>query len=251
MSKKIILPELSVVIPLFNEESRIINSLPKTILYLEESIKDYEIILVDDGSTDQTLQVIEKFKNDHFKILKNEKNYGKGYSIKKGILAANFSLILFSDADFSTPIEELDKFLTYLDQYDIIIGSRGMKDSQISIHQPFFKEWLGRLGNKSIQILLLPGIADTQCGFKLFKKKASIVFTKQTIWRWGFDFEILWLARQMGFKIKEIPVLWKNDQRSKVKSLDYLKTLGELLKIKYKILFNQYDLKNYDYKTNL
>lgn len=237
---------LSLVIPLYNERERIKNSLKHILPYLEQKTTEYEIILIDDGSTDGTLETVKELQNNHFRILKNEKNYGKGYSVQKGMLKARFPLILFSDADFSTPLEEWEKFLPYLNNYDIVIGSRAMKDSQIFVHQPFYKEWLGRLGNKLIQLLLLPGIQDTQCGFKLFKKNTLSLFQKQTIKRWGFDFEILYLAQKMGFRIKEVPVRWRNDNRSKVKGVDYLKTLEELLKIRWNTLTNKYKLQKYE-----
>lgn len=233
---------LSLIMPLYNEEERIGQSLERIVPFLERKTIDYEIILVNDGSTDTTLKVLEKIKNKHLRILKNDRNYGKGYAIQKGMQMAKFPLVLFSDADSSTPIEELEKFLPYLKNYDIIIGSRALKESQISLHQPFYKEWAGRLGNKLIQLLLLPGIKDTQCGFKLFKKEALIIFQKQTIKRWGFDFEILWLAYKMQFRIKEVPVQWRNDFRSKFKTLDYLKTTRELLKIRWNIITNKYNL---------
>ncbi|PIS42879.1 MAG: hypothetical protein COT24_01205 [Candidatus Kerfeldbacteria bacterium CG08_land_8_20_14_0_20_40_16] len=245
MNKRCFFPPISLVIPVYNEEKRIRKSLAEILPYLNHTLPDYEIIFVDDGSTDQTLPILEQYQNEHFQIIKNDRNYGKGYSVKQGMLKARFTVVLFSDADFSTPIEDLEKLLPYLKEYDIVIGSRGMKESQVSVHQPFYKEWLGKLGNKFIQLLIVPGIKDTQCGFKMFKKETLIIFRKQTIERWGFDFEILMLAKRMGFKIKEVPVKWRNDFRSKVRFFDYLKTLGELLKIKWNILTNKYDLKNH------
>jgi len=244
-------PHLSLVIPVYNEKERIKKSLRNIVPYLEQRTADYEIILVDDGSSDNTLEVIEGIRNEHFRILKNERNCGKGYAVQKGMLKSRFPLVLFSDADLSCPIEELEKFLPYLKDNDIVICSRGMKESKISLHQPFYKEWLGKLGNKFIRLLLLPAIHDTQCGFKLFKKEALVVFQKQTVKRWGFDFEILLVAQKMGFRIKEVPVRWQNDKQSKVKHLDYLKTFGELLKIRWNILTNKYNIKNHGRKTNL
>lgn len=245
MKENRFLTSLSLVIPVFNEEERIKHSLQRVIPYLESSLRDYEVIFVDDGSTDKTVEVIKQFRNKKFRILTNKENCGKGYSVRKGILNSKLPFILFSDADFSTPIEDLEKMLPFVQEYDVIIGSRAMKDSQIAVHQSFYKELLGRMGNKLIQLLVVPGIKDTQCGFKLFKRGALAVFEKQTVNRWGFDFEILMLASKMNFKIKEVPVRWKNDFRSKVKRSDYLKTLAELLKIKWNILINKYDLKNH------
>lgn len=132
--------ELSLVIPIFNEEERISNSVARILPYLESNTADYEIIFVDDGSTDGSSRVIYEFRNHHFKLIRNERNFGKGYSVRRGMLQAGFPLVLFSDADFSTPIDDLDRLLPYLEGYDIVIGSRGMRESQISAHQPFYKE---------------------------------------------------------------------------------------------------------------
>ncbi|PIY96691.1 MAG: hypothetical protein COY66_03410 [Candidatus Kerfeldbacteria bacterium CG_4_10_14_0_8_um_filter_42_10] len=244
MNEKSFLTQISLVIPVYNEEERIKKSLSKILPYLNQ-LADYEIIFVDDGSTDRTLLVLEEYKNKRFRVIKNGKNCGKGYSVQQGMLRARYPVVLFSDADFSTPIEDLEKLLPHLENYDIVIGSRGMEQSQISVHQKFYKEWLGKIGNKFIQLLVIPGIKDTQCGFKLFKKETLVIFQKQTIKRWGFDFEILMLAHKIGFRIKEVPVRWQNDFRSKVKSSDYLKTFGELIKIKWNVLTNKYDFKNY------
>jgi dolichyl-phosphate beta-glucosyltransferase len=147
------------------------------------------------------------------------------------------------DADLSTPIEELDKFLSYAGEYDIVIGSRAMSGS--SVETSLVKKLLGRFGNLMIGVLLIHGIKDTQAGFKLFSSKTKVVFEKQTVDRWGFDFEILHLAQRLGFKIKEIPVKWINAEGSKVKPTDYFKTLGELLKIK----FTKYNLDGNNQKS--
>ncbi|MFA6272569.1 MAG: dolichyl-phosphate beta-glucosyltransferase [Patescibacteria group bacterium] len=243
MNKVPIFKALSLVIPVYNEEKRIAKSLAIIIKYLDQVCQEYEIIIVDDGSNDRTLDVISELSTDRFRIIKLEQNRGKGYAVKQGMLAAKYEYILFSDSDLSTPIEEVEKFVQYTKDFDVVIGSRAMKGSNIEIHQPKFKEFLGRVGNKFIQLILLPGIQDTQCGFKLFNKRTVAVFENQTIDRWGFDFEVLWLAKQMGFKIKEVPVHWINDFATKVSGFsNYVSTFMELMKIKWNSMTNKYNI---------
>jgi dolichyl-phosphate beta-glucosyltransferase len=227
--------EISIVISAYNEEERIGDRLKEIILYLQRKKYDYEIIIVDDGSKDKTVEIVKEFvgKNKKIRLLKNEKNMGKGYGIKRGMLSARKNLILFTDSDKSTPMKELDKFEEYIPYYDIVIGSRGLKESDVRIKQPFYKTIAGKIGNKLIiQLFLTPGIKDTQCGFKLFKKNALFVFEKQTIERWGFDFEVLFVAKKYGLRIKEVPVTWINDERTKFKFKDYFKSFWEVLKIR-------------------
>lgn len=234
------LKEISIVIPAYNEEKRIFRSLNKIIGFCEKRRLKYEIIVVDDGSSDKTKETVNSVANENLVILKNETRQGKGAAVKKGVLAARYSNILFTDADLSTPIWELDKFIPYLNKFDIIIGSRAIMGSQIKVHQPRYKELLGRLGNKLVKLILVKGIDDTQCGFKIFKDKCKAIFEKQKILGWAFDFEILFLAQKKGYKIKEMPVTWINDARSKVKNIDYLRTFWDLLKIKLNYIIGKY-----------
>jgi dolichyl-phosphate beta-glucosyltransferase len=218
--------KLSVVIPVYNEERRIKDSLDKINKYLKN--KNYEIIVVDDGSTDKTREIVQKFKN--IIITKKRKNKGKGYSVKQGMLMAKGEYVLFLDADLSTPIEELGEFLKLIKKYDVVIGSRAIKGSKVKTS--WYRKLLGRIGNFFISILAVKNIKDTQCGFKLFRKEAAKkIFEKQTINGWGFDFEILHIAQKLGFSIKEQPVNWTLGKESKVKLTDYPKTLIELFKI--------------------
>jgi dolichyl-phosphate beta-glucosyltransferase len=223
---------ISIVVPVYNEEKRLGKNLIKIIKFCKFNFKNYEIIVVDDGSTDNTIKICERYnKEDNLIILKNEKNKGKGFSVNKGVLKSKGDVILFTDCDLSTPIQELNNFLKIIDNYDIIIGSRALNRSQVKIR--LFKKILGKIGNMFISIFV-KNIKDTQCGFKLFKRNTiNKIFTKQTINRWGFDFEILFLAQKYNFKIKEEPVKWTEDKESKVKLTDYPKTLLELIKIKY------------------
>jgi dolichyl-phosphate beta-glucosyltransferase len=232
---------LSLIIPVYNEEKRIGKTLIKVFDFFEKNNIEHEIILVDDCSGDNTLEIISKYK-DRITVLKNDKNMGKGYSVRKGMLYAKGDLLLFSDADLSTPIEELDKFLKYIDEFDVLIASRNMKESDIKIKQPFFRSALGKIFPFFVNLLLVKGIKDTQCGFKLFKKEcAKKIFSKQRIDRWSFDVEILFIANKYGYKIKEIPVIWENDILSKVNSIfDPPKMLFELLRIKFNSLIGRY-----------
>lgn len=226
---------LSIVIPAYNESQVIQDTINKINKYLKikELLDTSEIIVVNDGSVDDTLEIINKSAASNLKIINLKKNLGKGAAVKMGVLAAKGDMILFMDADFSTPIEELDNFLPKLSNgYDIIIGSRGLRNSKILVSQSNFKVMCGRLGNKLIQLLAVPGIKDTQCGFKLFTKKCLPIFKKQTLSGWGFDFELLFLANYLNFKILELPVVWANRRKSRVKFFDYFKTLIELATIR-------------------
>ena len=229
---------ISIIIPVYNEAQRIPKNLKKIFRYFQND--DYEVIVVDDGSTDHTAEVVRSLANDKTRILRNQVNMGKGFSVKKGVLAASKKLILFSDADLSTPISELKKLLPFVKTHDVIIGSRALSDSQVRVRQSFYKVLLGRIGNLLIRLLAVKGIRDTQCGFKLFHKKTKYLFEKLTICRWGFDFELLYLVQKTGLSIKEVPVIWINDTRSKVKKIDYLITLLDLIKIRINNLFGRY-----------
>ena len=228
---------LSVVIPAYNEENRLPATLKEIISHLDQGNADYEIIIVEDGSTDNTQLKLEEIRsnNSRIRILQNKKNKGKGFSVKKGVLAAQGEYILFCDADGSTPISELDKLLTKLDAgYDIAIGSRGLKESQIRVRQTFYREYMGKIFNGLVRLLTVPGIADTQCGFKCFKRDvAQELFTLQKIKRFSFDVEVLYLAQKKGFKIAEVPVTWMNSPESRVDLIkDSLRMLIDVLRIR-------------------
>lgn len=234
---------LSIVIPVYNEERRIGRSLATILPYLKRQCERYEVIIVDDGSNDRSLEVVHGFLRDRCSVIRNLENLGKGAAVRRGVQAARYPWILVTDADVSTPIEELENFFPWMEDNDILIGSRGLGASTILVHQSFYKEWLGRLGNILIQQSFLPGISDTQCGFKLFNRKTLAIFKYQTIERWGFDFEILYLAKRMGYRIKEIPVRWRNDPDSKVRAMDYVRTFYDLVRVWWKILIRRYPRK--------
>lgn len=224
--------KISVIVPTFNEEKCISNSLKRIDRYLKNRNFKYEIIIVDDGSKDKTLEKVKGFIN--IKILKNKKNMGKGYSVKKGVEAAKMDWILFSDADLSTPIEELDKFILLKDKYDILIGSRNLKESSIEVKQPFFRVSMGKLFAFLVRLFFLKDIKDSQCGFKFFRKDvAKKIFKRLTVNRFSFDVEILLIGMKLGYKIKEVPVRWLNREKSKVRLFsDPIKMVLDLINLK-------------------
>ncbi|MFA6423429.1 MAG: dolichyl-phosphate beta-glucosyltransferase [Patescibacteria group bacterium] len=233
---------LSVVIPAFNESARIGKTLKLMIGYLEKQNYTYEIVIVDDGSTDNMLEIIEKNKNSKCKIIVHKKNGGKGKAVNTGVKNSIGKYILFADADNSTPFEEVEKLLKFANDADVVIGSRYLKDSNVKVKQPISRIIMARMGNMLIQLLILPGFPDTQCGFKLFTSLAADkIFPRQTIWRWGFDMELLRIAKEQKCKIKQVPVQWINDDDSRVNSKSmFFKTLNELFRIKINSLKGVY-----------
>lgn len=229
---------LSIVIPAYNEEERLPNTLKKIKDYIVKKNLNAEIIVVDDGSSDRTVGVIQKLNIPNLKVIKNPINCGKGFSVKRGVLEAKGEYILFTDADNSTPIEELDNFLSQLQDDTILIGSRYLKESKIKIKQPKPRVIIGRMGNYLIQKMLGMDIKDTQCGFKLFPYNlARGIFSRQRIKRFGFDFEILTIAKIQGYKIKEVPVTWINSPISRVRPIkDVWRTFLDLIYVKVNLL---------------
>lgn len=238
---------LSIIIPVYNEEKRIVNTISEIAKYLALKPVEYELIIVDDGSRDNSSTLINNLiKNSKLNIiyLKNMKNMGKGFSVKKGVLSAKGDIILFTDADLSVPIEEYEKLENAIleEKYDIAFGSRGLKESKKIIPQGFIRDRLGKLFGILVKFMLLPDINDPQCGFKAFKKEAAhSLFYWQTIHKFGFDPEILYLAKKHNFRHKEIPVIWKNNFDSKLNVMTDTFNIGfELLKIKIKSLLGHY-----------
>ncbi|MCX8054268.1 MAG: glycosyltransferase family 2 protein [Ignavibacteria bacterium] len=226
-------PELSVIIPAYNEEARLGNTLSLITQYLRNTNLTYEIIVSDDGSQDQTIEVAKSFED--VKVISDGKNYGKGAAVRRGMLAANGEYRLFTDADLSTPIYEIDKLKKYLkDGYDVCIGSRAVDYRLIKKHQPFYREFMGKTFNKIVQMLVVKGIKDTQCGFKCFREKAAVdIFNRAQINGFSFDVEILFLAKKLNYKIKEVGVEWYNDERTTVSPIkDSIKMFTEILKIR-------------------
>jgi dolichyl-phosphate beta-glucosyltransferase len=230
---------LSIIIPVFNEQAVIGRNLEKIISYLKSRTFDWEIIVVDDGSFDQSREIIKKFSI--VTLLANDKNQGKGEAVKKGLLAGLGEWLLFLDADLSTDIKELAKFEPFFPDYDIIIGTRRAKETKIIKNQPFYRVWLGRIGNFLIKRLLGFPYKDTQCGFKIFRRSCRTIFSQQTVRGWGFDFEILYLAKKQNWRIKEVGIEWQTSDHTNIKINSYFQTLSELLKIILNIIKKQYD----------
>jgi dolichyl-phosphate beta-glucosyltransferase len=236
-------PYLSVVIPAFNEEPRIGATLERVYAYLSKRDYPFEIIVVDDGSRDGTIRVVEAFagQKPEIRVVSNDGNRGKGFSVRHGIEEARGEYILFSDADLSTPIEDVEKLLPKLtgEGFGIAIGSRSIRGADVRIHQPWYRELMGKVYNKIVRVCALRGFKDTQCGFKLFRADvARRVFAKQQIERFSFDVEALYLAHKYGYRIAEVPVTWYDSPRSRVSiASDPLRMFIDVLKIRY------YDLK--------
>lgn len=215
---------LSVVIPAFNEEKRIPETLRLMDDYLRHRGKTFEMIIVDDGSSDRTVEVVRKFISgkDYVKLYENGVNRGKGYSVKRGVLQARGDYVLFSDADLATPIEELEKLLIWIESdYDVAIGSRRMKDSNVIVPATFFRRLVGKAGYFFIWFIVLRyDIVDTQCGFKCFKRGAAInTFSRQKLDGGMFDVEIIHIALKRGLRVKEVPVAWRHKAGSTINIL--------------------------------
>jgi len=212
-------PDLSIVIPSYNEEKRLPATLQQIAAYLKTSGHKAEVIVVDDGSTDQTAKVAESFQGqiENLRTVSNGQNRGKGYSVRHGALEARGEIVLFTDADLSAPIEEADKLLAKMKEYDVAIGSRAVDRALIEVHESRFREFAGIVFNKIVRIILRLPFVDTQCGFKAFRReKCRIIFEQQTIERFGFDPELLYLARHHGLRIAEVAVRWAHSPATKI-----------------------------------
>jgi len=237
---------LSVVIPAFNEERRIKTTLEAIYNYLSRQNYFWEVIIISDGSNDRTVELVKEFISNkkEFNLIFNTKNHGKGYVVRQGILTAHGKFRLFTDADNSTSIEQIEKFWPYLiDQnYDIVIGSIEVPGAQIIEKAQWYRRVLGHYSKYIIRFVAgLWEIQDTQRGFKLFSNRAAQdIFSLAKINRFGFDFEVLVLAKRLGCKIKEVPVTWNNSGESKVGLKSYLDTLWDLIRIKWYLWTNRY-----------
>ncbi len=229
---------LSIVIPAYNEEKRLPTSLDQVVPWLcARTPRLAEIIVVDDGSTDGTAALVEDYARTHpmVRLVRNPGNQGKGYAIRNGMLAARAEWILYSDADLSTPIEEADKLYAMARERNasVAIGSRALDRSLVSVHQPLFREYSGRFFNLVMRLLTGLPFDDTQCGFKLFEKNAAtLIFSRQILNGFSFDVEDLYIARQCGIRVVEVPVRWANAEGSKVRLPQALQSFADLVTIR-------------------
>jgi dolichyl-phosphate beta-glucosyltransferase len=238
---------LSVIIPAYNEARRLPKTLEEIDKYLSKQNYDYEIIVVSDGSKDRTAEIVKNLqgKIKNLRLIDNKENHGKGYAVRQGMLAASGQYRVFTDADNSTSIDQVEKIFPEFEKgTDIVIGSRDVKGAVLDPPQPWLRKVILGEGFKLFRkiIIGLWKIKDTQCGFKGFKKEVvEKVFQKCKIDRFAFDPEILVIAKKMGYKIKEIPVYWKNDPESKVNFKSIIKMAIDLIQIRLNSIQNKYD----------
>ena len=240
------LPFLSIIIPAHNEESRLPRTLGQIIAFLEKQSYTSEIIIVENNSSDRTLELAREFERQFSNLLViHEEKRGKGNAVQRGMLAAKGEYRFICDADLSMPIEELQKFIPpALNDFDLAIASREAPGA-IRYNEPSYRHWGGRAINLAIRILILPGLNDTQCGFKCFRAEAAeYLFHQQTLMGWSFDIELLYLARRKKMQIREIPIQWHFDADSKVNAIkDALQMLSDIFRIHINAIRGRYDLK--------
>lgn len=230
---------LAVIVPAFNEAARLRVALPGALAWLDGYAPTAQIILVDDGSTDATLAECHRIAALHprIEVATLGRNRGKGAAVRRGVELADRAWILFTDADFSTPIAELPRLCVQAEAgASVVIGSRDHREARVERRQPLYRETMGRIFNRIVQAMALPGFSDTQCGFKLFRADvARRCFARQTIERFAFDVEILYVARQLGYRIDEVGVRWRNDDRSTVHPVrDASRMLVDVARIRYR-----------------
>jgi dolichyl-phosphate beta-glucosyltransferase len=235
----------SIVIPAYNEGQRLPATLDRVLAYIRQQGLDAEVIVVNDGSADNTAEIVREFSraNPTLRLIENPGNRGKGYSVRNGILNSHGEIVLFSDADLSSPIEEMPKLLQALNGgADIAIGSRWLRAELQTQRQSLHRQLFGRIFNLMLRITLGLQFKDTQCGFKAFTRRAAQkILPLQRIERWGFDPEILFLARQFGFRVVEVPVRWGHSGGTRINPvLDGAKMFGEMLRIRWNSIMGKY-----------
>lgn len=228
--------KLSVVVPAYNEAQRLPPSLDTIVAYLQANHPDFEVVVVDDGSTDETPALVRARcdAEPRVRLISYRPNQGKGHAVRKGLEAATGDAILFSDADLSTPIDEVDKMLPLIERgRDVVIGSRALAQSEIRERQPLYRELAGKFFNLIVRLLILPGLHDTQCGFKLFRREAIVpVLPHLRNDGFAFDVEILALAKALGKSIEEVPVIWVNSPMTRVRLSAASRAYADLLDIR-------------------
>ena len=241
-------PNYSIVIPAYNESARIPATLREVVSCIREHHWNTEVIVVNDGSTDATAQVVLDFarENPEVRLVENPGNHGKGYSVRNGMLQAMGEIVMFTDADLSAPMDEAERlFAAIAGGADIAIGSRWLEKGRQTHRQPLYRQFFGRCFNAVTRAVMGLHFADTQCGFKAFTRNAAqTVFQLQTIERWGFDPEILFIALKCGFRVVEVPVSWAHDERTRMSYLkDGIKMLEEIATIRWNALRGRYGKK--------
>jgi len=239
-------PHLSIVIPAYNEAARIENALARVLECVEQQHWDAEVLVVDDGSKDATPQIVHRWMERYprLHLIQNNGNRGKGYSVRNGLLQAAGDIVMFTDADLSAPMEEAERlFAAIADGADVAIGSRWLDKTRQTTHQPLYRRFFGRCFNWVTRTVMGLPFKDTQCGFKAFRREAAqVIFRLQRIERWGFDPEILFIARKLGYDIREVPVTWGHDERSRMSYLkDGMKMLEEMAVIRGNSVAGRYD----------
>ena len=239
-------PRYSIVIPAYNETARIERALSSVSGCVRERGWDAEVLVVDDGSTDDTAALVEKWARQHpeVRLIRNERNRGKGYSVRNGMLRAAGEIVMFTDADLSSPIEEAERLFAAIGEgADIAIGSRWLIGRRIVHKQPLYRRVFGRCFNALTRTIMRLPFADTQCGFKAFRREAAhLVFGLQRIERWGFDPEILFLASKFGLRVEEVPVQWAHRAGTRINPLrDGARMFAEMVKIRWFSISGKYD----------
>jgi dolichyl-phosphate beta-glucosyltransferase len=246
MEERLERPQISIVIPAYNEGARIGKALREVLHCVHQRDWHAEILVVNDGSTDRTASMVEEFAQAHpeVRLLNNDRNRGKGFSVRHGVLHAVGEIVMFTDADLSAPMEEAELLFTALHQgADIAIGSRWLERNRQTLKQPLYRQFFGRCFNAITRLVMGLPFADTQCGFKAFRRPvAQTIFQLQRIERWGFDPELLFIALKRGYKIQEVPVTWGHDERSRLSYLkDGIKMLEEIAYIRWEAFAGAYD----------
>jgi dolichyl-phosphate beta-glucosyltransferase len=238
-------PQYSIVIPAYNEAARITGALESVVGCIRSRGWFAEVVVVDDGSRDRTAAIVREFaaKAPEVRLLQNPGNRGKGYSVRHGILQSFGEIVMFTDADLSAPIEEADDLFAALAGADIAIGSRWLERTRQTIRQPLYRQFFGRCFNAVTRMIMGLPFADTQCGFKAFTRAAAqTVFQLQTIERWGFDPEILFIALKRGYRIVEVPVSWAHDERTRISYLkDGMRMLQDIAIVRWNALLGRYN----------
>lgn len=239
-------PQISIVIPAYNEGARIESALRRVLACVNERGWDAEVLVVDDGSTDDTAEIVQTWMKEHgqLQLFENPGNRGKGYSVRNGLLQAAGEIVMFTDADLSAPIEEAERLFAAIEAgADVAIGSRWLDKQRQTKHQPMYRRFFGRCYNALTRLVMGLPYKDTQCGFKAFRRGAAqCIFPLQTIERWGFDPEILFIAQKLDFKIIEVPVTWGHDERSRISYLrDGSQMLKEMVEIRSNSMRGRYD----------